>query len=253
VKDQTAEKQIPLFFDPKETVESAGAQTSSTEKRTKRIERRGVESGILVGTAAFAKAGEAGDPYAKAPKPAEYITHYANHFPTVELDTTFYATPTAKTVRGWYEKTPEDFVFAAKVPKAITHDKVLLECEEEFTGFVKTMDLLEQKLGPMLLQFGYFNKNAFKCGADFLALLQPFLKKLPKDHKFAVEAMCRGAGREWNGIGADRPIVDAKAMGIARAEAGSTDGGFRLRALAGGSKGNRGYYQDVGQDGRGSP
>lgn len=186
-KYRTAEKQIPLFLDPRETVESAGAQSSSTEKSTKRIERRGVASGILVGTAAFAKAGEAGDPYAKAAKPAEYISHYANHFPTVELDTTFYATPTAKTVRGWYEKTPEDFVFAAKVPKVITHDKVLLECEEELTGFVKTMDLLEQKLGPMLLQFGYFNKNAFKCGADFLARLKPFLKKLPKDHKFAVE------------------------------------------------------------------
>jgi len=49
------------------------------------------------------------------------------------------------------------------------------------------MELLGDKLGPMLLQFGYFNKKAFLGVNDFLARLRPFLKKLPKGHKFAVE------------------------------------------------------------------
>jgi uncharacterized protein YecE (DUF72 family) len=49
------------------------------------------------------------------------------------------------------------------------------------------MDLLGKKLGPPLLQFPYFNKMAFKTGKKFLARLKPFLKTLPKDHKFAVE------------------------------------------------------------------
>jgi hypothetical protein len=43
------------------------------------------------------------------------------------------------------------------------------------------------KLGLLLLQFGYFNRKAFLGVNDFLARLRPFLKKLPKDHKFAVE------------------------------------------------------------------
>jgi uncharacterized protein YecE (DUF72 family) len=78
-------------------------------------------------------------------------------------------------------------VFAAKVPQVITHEKVLVDCDAEFKEFVKTMDLLGDKLGPLLLQFGYFNKKVFVGINDFLARLRPFLKKLPKDHKFAVE------------------------------------------------------------------
>jgi uncharacterized protein YecE (DUF72 family) len=43
------------------------------------------------------------------------------------------------------------------------------------------------KLGPLLFQFGYVNKNAFKSGDEFLARLKPFLKELPKGYKFALE------------------------------------------------------------------
>jgi uncharacterized protein YecE (DUF72 family) len=78
-------------------------------------------------------------------------------------------------------------VFAAKVPQVITHEKVLVDCDDEFKQFVGVMELLGAKLGPLLLQFGYFNKKAFLGVNDFLARLRPFLKKLPKDHKFAVE------------------------------------------------------------------
>jgi uncharacterized protein YecE (DUF72 family) len=53
--------------------------------------------------------------------------------------------------------------------------------------FLKTMDALGDKLGPLLFQFGYFNQKAFKTQADFLMLLKPFLKKLLKDYQFAVE------------------------------------------------------------------
>jgi uncharacterized protein YecE (DUF72 family) len=49
------------------------------------------------------------------------------------------------------------------------------------------MDALGENLGPLLFQFGYFNKNVFIGVNDFLARLVPFLKKLPRDHRFAVE------------------------------------------------------------------
>jgi uncharacterized protein YecE (DUF72 family) len=91
------------------------------------------------------------------------------------------------TVQGWRDKTPNGFVFAAKVPQIITHEKVLVDCDDEFNQFVLTIDLLGEKLGPLLFQFGYFNQKAFIGVNDFLARLVPFLKKLPKDHKFAVE------------------------------------------------------------------
>jgi len=103
------------------------------------------------------------------------------------VDSTFYRTPSKATVQGWANKTPAGFVFAAKAPQSITHEKVLVDCDAEFKEFVQTMDLLGDKLGPLLLQFGYFNKKAFVGVNDFLARLRPFLKKLPKGHKFAVE------------------------------------------------------------------
>jgi uncharacterized protein YecE (DUF72 family) len=72
-------------------------------------------------------------------------------------------------------------------PQKITHEKVLVDCEDDLNHFLKTMELLGDKLGPLLFQFGYFNKSAFKSQAEFLARLKPFLKKLPKGYEFAVE------------------------------------------------------------------
>jgi uncharacterized protein YecE (DUF72 family) len=117
----------------------------------------------------------------------DYLSFYATKFDTVEVDSTFYRTPALTTVQGWYSKTPPGFVFTAKVPQVITHQKMLHDCDQEMTEFLNVMDALHEKLGPLLLQFAYFNGTAFAGVKDFLTLLVPFLKKLPKDHQFAVE------------------------------------------------------------------
>ena len=140
-----------------------------------------------IGTSAFTASGWEQAFYPEGMKPAEYLSYYATKFDTVEVDSTFYRTPSKATVQGWKNKTPDGFLFAAKVPQVITHEKVLVDCEPEFSQFIETMDLLGDKLGPLLFQFGYFNKTAFRGVNDFLARLRPFLNKLPKDHKFAIE------------------------------------------------------------------
>jgi uncharacterized protein YecE (DUF72 family) len=142
---------------------------------------------LHLGTSAFTAAGWEGSFYPAGMKPADYLTYYATKFDTVEVDSTFYRTPAASTVSGWARKTPDHFIFAVKVPQLITHEKILADCDADFKHFVDTMDLLGEKLGPMLLQFPYFNRSVFTSGAQFLARLKPFLKSLPKDHKFAVE------------------------------------------------------------------
>jgi uncharacterized protein YecE (DUF72 family) len=142
---------------------------------------------LRIGTSAFTAAGWPGTFYPEGLPEREYLTYYATKFDTVEIDSTFYRTPAASVVKGWYAKTPPGFLFAAKIPQAITHEKVLVDCDAEFKQFIEVMDNLGEKLGPLLLQFGYFNKKAFVGVNDFLARLRPFLKKLPKDHKFAVE------------------------------------------------------------------
>ena len=142
---------------------------------------------LRIGTSAFTAAGWPGTFYPAGLPEREYLTYYATRFDTVEVDSTFYRTPSESTVRGWDAKTPRGFLFAAKVPQAITHDKVMVDCDAEMNQFITTMDLLGEKLGPLLFQFGYFNRKAFVGVNDFLARLVPFLERFQKGHKFAVE------------------------------------------------------------------
>jgi uncharacterized protein YecE (DUF72 family) len=143
--------------------------------------------GLLVGTSAFTADGWDRAFYPKDMAARDYLSFYATQFPTVELDSTFYRTPPPATVKGWYAKTPPDFIFAAKAPRAITHEKMLMDCEPEWRQYLETMELLGEKLGPILLQFGYFNQSAFRTPAEFMARLSPFMERLPKDRRFAVE------------------------------------------------------------------
>jgi uncharacterized protein YecE (DUF72 family) len=148
---------------------------------------RGVSAAIYLGTSAFTAAGWDTAFYPAGMKAADYLSYYATKFQAVEIDSTFYAAPAAATVTRWRDRTPEGFIIAAKVPQAITHEKCLLECDEEFAQFVETMSLLGDRLGPLLLQFPYFKGEVFQSGVQFLARLKAFFRKLPKDKKFAIE------------------------------------------------------------------
>ncbi len=142
---------------------------------------------ILLGTSSFTAAGWEGTFYPKRMRPADYLTFYGEHFHTVEIDSTFYACPAARTVSNWASRSPEHFVFSVKVPQVITHEKVLLECEADLKQFLDTMEILGKKLGPIVFQFPFFNRSAFRDRHEFLDKLVPFLRKLPRDRKFAVE------------------------------------------------------------------
>jgi uncharacterized protein YecE (DUF72 family) len=103
------------------------------------------------------------------------------------VDSTFYGCPSASTVNNWAARTPEDFIFSVKIPQVVTHEKVLVDCDSEFEEFVKTMDILGPKLGPMVLQFPSFDRWKFPKQESFLGVLIPFLRKLPADHNFVIE------------------------------------------------------------------
>ena len=142
---------------------------------------------ILLGTSSFTATGWEGTFYPKGMRSADYLSFYADHFHTVEVDSTFYACPSPRTVANWAARTPDRFIFSVKVPQVITHEKILVSCDAEFAGFVKTMDLLGQKLGPMVFQFPVFERWKIAKQEEFFAVLIPFLKKLPGDHSFAIE------------------------------------------------------------------
>jgi uncharacterized protein YecE (DUF72 family) len=120
-----------------------------------------------VGTSAFAADGWVGSFYPEGTKPADFLSVYAKHFDTVEVDSTYYRTPAASTVEGWAAKTPANFIFSAKVSQTITHEKVLLNCNDEFRIFVETMENLGDKLGPLPSNFRTSTRKHSRAAMNF--------------------------------------------------------------------------------------
>ena len=151
------------------------------------------EPEIHLGTSAFTAAGWQGTFYPAGMKPQNFLSFYAQHFDSVEVDSTFYGCPSPRTVSNWAANTPQNFIFCVKVPQIITHEKVLVDCDTEFEEFLRTMDILGQKLGPVVFQFPFFSRSIFTDRHAFTDRLVPFLKKLPTGRKFAIELR----NKEW--------------------------------------------------------
>jgi uncharacterized protein YecE (DUF72 family) len=124
--------------------------------------------------------------YPDGTRPGDFLTLYARAFDTVEVDSTFYAIPPEKTVRGWAERTPANFKFALKLPQEITHERRLRDADELLELFLERARALGAKLGPILIQLGP------DYAPTELPTLTKFLEKLPADLKFAVEFRQRG-------------------------------------------------------------
>lgn len=134
---------------------------------------------ILIGCSGWSYADWEGPFYPEGMASADYLGWYADRFPIVEVDSTFYRSPTSAMVRGWRTRTPDGFRFILKVPQVITHQKQLRNTDAEVDGFVASILPLEQKLTGALLQLGYFNRGAFASLDDFLGVLDPFLAHWP--------------------------------------------------------------------------
>jgi uncharacterized protein YecE (DUF72 family) len=162
------------------------------------------DSYIRIGTSSFSSNDWIGPFYPEKTAPADFLRFYASHFNTVEIDATYYAVPSRQTVTGWKEKTPENFIFTAKFPRAIVHagkdskpdTKKLLAPEfsyEERDKFLSIIQILGEKLGPLLLQFPYFSKKQFESPQPFFEKLDLFLENLPRNFRYAVEIR----NRQW--------------------------------------------------------
>ena len=111
----------------------------------------------------------------------DYLRYYASKFNTVEVDSTFYRIPSEQTVTNWKHQTPKGFKFALKFPRLITHMKKLKDCQNETRVFLQRANLLEEKLGPLLLQFPP------NFTIDHLPDLVDYLEDLPKTSRYVVE------------------------------------------------------------------
>ncbi len=148
-------------------------------------------SNMRVGTSSWSTQDWCGSFYPESIAPGEMIRAYAQKLPTVEIDSTWYSIPSLKMVESWKSRTPGSFIFSAKVPKIITHDKYLEDCRSELSDFLSVMSRLETKLGPLIFQFPYIAKgkdpDEYATGADFMARLKRFMGLLPQDFKWGIE------------------------------------------------------------------
>ena len=142
---------------------------------------------LHLGTSSFSDPSWVGPFYPAGTKSGDFLAVYARRYETVEIDATFYRIPSAAQVRTWASKVPDGFRISAKVPQVITHEKLLVDAQEEIDLFLDAMSEAGDKLGPLLFQFPYFRRDAFASAKPFLARLEPVLAALPRDRRFAVE------------------------------------------------------------------
>ena len=143
------------------------------------------EPGLYLGTSGWSYADWEGTLYPEGLPAASRLAEYANHYATVEIDSTFYGTPRRSTVEKWREIVPEGFLFAAKFPQEVTHERNLVGSEAEAERFVRTMAELGDKLGPLLLQL----PPSFSV--EGMGVLEDFLSTLPQGPRYAVEVRHR--------------------------------------------------------------
>jgi uncharacterized protein YecE (DUF72 family) len=86
--------------------------------------------------------------------PRRWLAHYAELFPTVEVNATFYRLPTRSAVASWVEATPPEFVFAVKVSRYITHIKRLTTVADSWRRLAERIEPMMDagRLGPLLWQ-----------------------------------------------------------------------------------------------------
>jgi uncharacterized protein YecE (DUF72 family) len=142
---------------------------------------------ITIGTCGWSYPEWKGVFYPERTPTGDFLRHYAEHYAIVEVDSTFYRQPSVSMVKGWAQKTPAGFRFSLKVPQVITHEKQLRDCTAETEIFLGAARLLGEKLLCAVLQFGYFNRQAFAGQAEFLERLEPYLAQWPAEVPLAVE------------------------------------------------------------------
>ena len=111
---------------------------------------------------------------------AKWLEFYAGHFATVELNNSFYRLPSESAFATWRDSSPDDFTFAVKVSRFITHVKRLRDTGEAVDKFIARAEILGDKLGPLLYQLPpNLHRND--------EVLESFLSGLPQGMKHVFE------------------------------------------------------------------
>lgn len=114
-------------------------------------------------------------------KSTEYLGVYSQHFNSVEINNTFYRIPKESSMVDWASKVPDGFKFALKFPRSISHSRDLEPDQGRLEAFLSRVQLIEDKAGPLLIQFPPTLKP------ESINKLEAFIDKLPLIYNYAIE------------------------------------------------------------------
>lgn len=135
---------------------------------------------LRIGTSGWAYKDWNGPFYPDEVKAAGRLGYISTRFRTLEINASFYRMPTDKAVAGWRDQTPDEFLFAWKASRFITHNKKLREPKDSLAYMFERADGLGGKLGPILFQLP---PNLHRDDAR----LEAFLDLLPRRYRYSVE------------------------------------------------------------------
>lgn len=148
--------------------------------------------------------------------PRDRLRSYASWCNAVEGNTTFYATPSVDTVKSWADQTDPDFRFLLKLPRPITHERRLTGVEEPVRAFLTAIEPLGPRAHALWIQL----PPTF--GPADLGTLAVFLRRMPRDYRYAVEVRHRAffEDRRWErrleevlaGVGAEWVTFDTTVL-----------------------------------------
>ena len=188
-------------------------------------------SRILAGASGYSFKEWKGTFYPEKLKPEDMLAWYSERLPTVEINNTFYQMPKAAVLENWAKTTPEDFKFAIKASRRITHmSRLKAATAADSVNFLyATLSALGAKRGPVLFQLPPFLKKD-------LPRLSEFLDLLPAGHCAAFEfrhdswfdddvydvlkgagaSLCLSERESGSEISAPPPLVETASWGYVR-------------------------------------
>jgi uncharacterized protein YecE (DUF72 family) len=135
---------------------------------------------IRIGTSGFHYKHWLGPFYPPKTTPSRMLEYYLQHFDTVELNNSFYRLPTPQAFDDWRDATPNDFIFAVKASRFLTHNKKLKDPENALQNLLPRAARLGKKLGPILFQL----PPTWRVNVE---RLENLLTVLPRDLRYAFE------------------------------------------------------------------
>jgi uncharacterized protein YecE (DUF72 family) len=135
---------------------------------------------VRTGTSGYSYDEWKGNFYPEKIAAKDMLRFYAERFPTVEINNTFYRMPKEPLLQGWAGQVPESFRFVIKASQKITHIQRLKDCGDLLTYLFRVCGSLGTRLGPLLFQLPpNFKKD--------LPRLQAFFAAMPERRRVAVE------------------------------------------------------------------